>query len=337
MVGQVYLAAHVVGNCLRLGGVILLSEGGNHSRAALNPLCAGATSDDAEDTSLLRTRNGRHHSWVILTSVTGRRYEEYMQKEVLAPLGMTHSSYAQPPTDTTELATGYHENGKPVPFKYHVYPEQAAAGLWTTPSDLARYIIECQQAWAGKSSKVLSPDMMRKRLTPYVDTNAALGVFILHRGGERYFNHNGGNEAFLSTTYGNLDNGNGVVVMINGEDFGVVTELLNSVCRVYGWKGFYRPEFRKQVKLPREKLEPLVGRYKMNSDTFRVELCEEGLCIRTDQDGSTNDHMIFSDADHFGVVEVPNALFTVIRDDKQQVTGFEMKQEGRTVPWVKLK
>ena len=67
----------------------------------------------------------------LLIDITGQAYASFMDKEVLKPLGMKHSSYQQPPTDTARLATGYYENGKPVKGNYHVYPEQAAAGLWT--------------------------------------------------------------------------------------------------------------------------------------------------------------------------------------------------------------
>src|SRR6187431_318400 len=158
---------------------------------------------------------------------------------------VTGSNYQQPPTATTNLATGYYGNGKPVTGKYHVYPEQAAAGLWTTPTDLAKYIIECQLALEGRSKKVLSQAMMKKRLTPYIDSNSALGVFIENKNGQLYFNHNGGNEAFLCTSYGSMQGGNGVVIMINGENFSVINELLNSVALVYDWKGFYKPTFKK--------------------------------------------------------------------------------------------
>ncbi|HWN88666.1 MAG TPA: serine hydrolase domain-containing protein, partial [Chitinophagaceae bacterium] len=120
---------------------------------------------------------------LILTEITKSNYAEWMQKNVLNPLDMTNSSYQQPPTATANVATGYYENGKSVSGKYHVYPEQAAAGLWTTPTDLAKYIIECQSALEGRSKKVLSPEMMKKRLTPYIDSNSALGVFIENKNG----------------------------------------------------------------------------------------------------------------------------------------------------------
>jgi len=54
------------------------------------------------------------------------------------------------------LATGYYADGKELKGKYHIYPEQAAAGLWTTPTDLAKYVIETQLSLQNKSNKILS-------------------------------------------------------------------------------------------------------------------------------------------------------------------------------------
>jgi CubicO group peptidase (beta-lactamase class C family) len=127
-------------------------------------------------------------SQLIVMDITRLPYAQFMKDEVLTPLGMTGSSYEQPAQiDSNLLATGYHENGDEVPGKYHVYPEQAAAGLWTTPTDLSTYIIETQLAWEGKSAKVLNQTMTHLRLTPSGDAHAALGVFIDSSGGAVYF------------------------------------------------------------------------------------------------------------------------------------------------------
>ena len=92
---------------------------------------------------------------------------------------MTSSSFTQPPPASKEkiLATGYQTDGKEINGKYHIYPEQAAAGLWTTPSDLCRYIIETQLSLNGKSSRVLTPEMTKIRLTPIIG-----GCCIRHLG-----------------------------------------------------------------------------------------------------------------------------------------------------------
>ena len=262
----------------------------------------------------------------VLTNVTKSNYADWMQKNVLEPIGMTNSSYQQPPTVTNNLATGYYGNGKPVTGKYHIYPEQAAAGLWTTPTDLARYIIECQLALEGRSKKVLSSAMMKKRLTPYIDSNAALGVFIENRKGQLYFNHNGGNEAFLCTSYGSLQGGNGVVIMINGDNFAVVGELLNSVATVYDWKGFYTPTFRKSVILPKDTLQQFVGKFLLQKDTLSISFCGNDLCIRQNGQPAGGFQMLFSDNSNFSIREVPNAFFTISRNAAGKVEALQLKQ-----------
>lgn len=270
-------------------------------------------------------------SQLIVMDVTKSNYADWMQKNVLQPIGMTNSSYQQPPLASANLATGYYQDGKPVAGNYHIYPEQAAAGLWTTPTDLAKYIIECQLALEGRSKKVLSQAMMRKRLTPYIDSAAALGVFIENRKGNLWFNHNGGNEAFLCTSYGSMQGGNGVVIMINGENFSVINELMNSVAIVYDWKGFYNPAFKKMVLLPKDTLQQYTGSYKIMNDTLTISFCGDGLCIQQNGQPPVGYKVIFTDNNNFSIAEVPDAIFSPIRNDAGRIDALQLKQGGGTL------
>ncbi|MEO7047918.1 MAG: serine hydrolase domain-containing protein, partial [Ferruginibacter sp.] len=156
-------------------------------------------------------------SQLILQDITGQPYDEYMWENALKPMDLIHSFYTQPPSAGKQslLATGYYNDGKEVKGEYHIYPEQAAAGLWTNPTDLAHYVIETQLSLQGKSNKVLSQNITKLMLTPYIDSSAALGVFITKQGSEKYFSHEGTDEGFVSQYYGSIENGNGVVVMAN--------------------------------------------------------------------------------------------------------------------------
>lgn len=60
----------------------------------------------------------------------------------------------------------YNHDGTAVQGGPHTYPEMAAAGLWTTPSDLCRYIIEVQNSLQGKANHVLTQSMTQQMLTP---------------------------------------------------------------------------------------------------------------------------------------------------------------------------
>jgi CubicO group peptidase (beta-lactamase class C family) len=216
-------------------------------------------------------------SQLIVMDVTHRSYEDYMKKEVLQPLGMEGSTYAQPPVDVKKslLATAYDGDGKEIPGKYHIYPEKAAAGLWTNPTDLAKYIIETQLAYEGKSAKVLNQKITKLRLTPYLDKSAALGVFIDDLEGAKYFEHGGANEGFRSQYYGSLENGNGVLVMVNSNDGGIIPELVNSVAKAYGFKGLYRSVVKKTVVVADSLLQAYTGKYALSA-TFILTISREG-------------------------------------------------------------
>jgi hypothetical protein len=150
--------------------------------------------------------------------------------------------------------------------EYHIYPEQAAAGLWTTPTDLAKYIIETQLSLAGRSNKVLSQKMTTLRLTPYIDSSVALGVFTDTRGGEKYFGHAGQDKGFVARYWGSFDGGNGVVVMSNTDDISIVNEIINSVAIVYKWKGFPFMVL-KHVDVSDDTLNAYAGQYQNTTES----------------------------------------------------------------------
>ena len=130
-------------------------------------------------TAVIYSGGGVTITQLLVTDITKEPYDLFMQKNVLDPLGMKNSFYTQPPPASKMklLATGYKADGKEVRGKYHIYPEQAAAGLWTNPADLCKYIIETQLSWKGQSAKVLTPEYTKLRLTPVLQ-ESAYGVFV---------------------------------------------------------------------------------------------------------------------------------------------------------------
>ncbi|MBC8985369.1 beta-lactamase family protein [Pedobacter sp. N36a] len=203
-------------------------------------------------------------SQLILMDITKKKYEDYLWMEVLKPMGMTQSFFNPIPAESKNslLASGYLENGKEmVEGNYHIYPEQAAASLWSTPTDLAKYVIETQLSLNGKSNKVLSKESTKLRLTPYIDDESALGVFIEKKGQEKYFTHGGGTTGFIDEYIGSFENGNGVVVMTNSANPGIAREIFNSVSIAYGWKDFYQPSIKKTIRPTDEVMKKYLGTY----------------------------------------------------------------------------
>jgi CubicO group peptidase (beta-lactamase class C family) len=160
----------------------------------------------------------------LLVDVSGRPFPDLMRTAVLDPLDMRHSTFEQPlpVARRTAAATANARNGQPVLGRWHTYPEMAAAGLWTTPSDLARFAVEIQSAWAGRSGRVISPGLAREMLTPQAG-GWGLGLSLQGEGEGVELSHGGANAGFVCLLLANVS-GQGAVVMINSDNG---SELLN--------------------------------------------------------------------------------------------------------------
>ena len=259
-------------------------------------------------------------SQLIVTDITHQKYEDYMWTQVLEPMGMTESFFTQPPPLNKQylLTTGYNRYGREMnESKYNIYPEKAAAGLWTNPTDLAKYIIETQLSYHGKSRKVLSPEMTRLRLTPYLDSINAFGVYINKKGNEKYFQHSGSNEGFGCQYRGSLKYGNGVVVMVNSDNLSILNEIVNSVAIVYKWDEFYNPVVKKTITLTDDILKNYVGTYLLDGDTVSIMKKENGLWLNS----SIQSQMHFTTDLDFYITE-DKADYKITKDLSGIVNGF---------------
>ena len=177
---------------------------------------------------------------LLLTDVSGRPFTQFMRERVLDPLGMRASTYEQPLPEARRLqaATGYARNGDPVAGRYHTYPEMAAAGLWSTPTDLARWILAIQASLAGAARPLLSRALASAMVSPGVD-GRGLGVELKEEGGDLTFGHGGANAGFRGQFVGFARQRRGVVVMTNSDAGSrIATELVHAIAREHGWPGF---------------------------------------------------------------------------------------------------
>ena len=270
----------------------------------------------------------------LITDLTGMAYDKFMNDSVLLPIGMLHSSFVQPPPSnwSSDLATGYN-TGAPVPGKYNIYPEQAPDGLWTTPEDIGRFIIEVQKSLIGKSNKILSKEMTTTMLTPYVDKSAALGVFIETRGGKRYFRHGGSNNGFKCEYIASLEDGYGVVVMTNSDEYNIIPEIINSVASVYQWKDFYQPVLKKVVHPDKGKLKDYVGEYTLGNITLRFKLQDEHLYIN--QQSSPYSRVYFETDDTFFIYLAPGSTVSFVRNEQSQVTHLLIRMGNNEMKAIK--
>jgi CubicO group peptidase (beta-lactamase class C family) len=268
-------------------------------------------------------------SQLIVMDITHQPYAKYMYDHVLKPLGMTSSTYQQPPVDVKPalLACAYYPNGKEVPGKYHIYPEQAAAGLWTNPTDLAKYIIETQLALAGKSHKVLNQEMTKTRLTPYIDNNAAFGCFINNFDGTKYFGHGGVDEGFISQYYGSLEGGNGLVVMVNtANGNAIIPEIVNSIAKVYEFKGLNKSKIIKTVMVADSVLQSYAGRYELAPDVI-ITITKEGNNLFGQPTGEAK-LQLFPETQSKFFLKAVDAEVEFVKDNSGPVTKIVVYQDG---------
>ena len=172
----------------------------------------------------------------LMMDVTGKPFPELMRETVLDKIGMTGSSYEQPlPAARAAMtAIGTYGDGKPVHGKWHIYPEMAAAGLWTTPTDLAKFAIEIANSRHGKSNRVLSQKMTEEMLTPVMD-GAGLGFFV-EKQNPGQFGHNGADEGFQALLTMNSETGKGVAIMADSDNGITVADyVLRRVAQEYAW------------------------------------------------------------------------------------------------------
>ncbi len=209
----------------------------------------------------------------LLIDTTGKTFPQLMQEIVLSKVGMRQSTYEQPlPKSRWEqAAAGHRPNGEKIKGNFHTYPEMAAAGLWTTPSDLARFAIEIQKSKAGKS-RLLSKQMVEEMLTRQ-SGDYGLGLGLAGEGRGQRFSHGGSNEGFRCFMVAYSEMGKGIVVMTNSDNGSqLMMEIVRAVAHEYGWPD-YKPTERETIKLDTESLKPFVGDYQVAPNlSLKIEL-----------------------------------------------------------------
>jgi CubicO group peptidase (beta-lactamase class C family) len=211
----------------------------------------------------------------VVEDTTHRPFADVVRDTVLRPLGMGASVYEQPLSTSRarEATTPYDENGEPMAGGTRVYPEIAPAGLWTTPTDLARWAIEIQRALSGRSTKILLKSMVREMLTPGLES-WGLGIDVGGSPEHPYFTHSGVGAGFRTYLLA-YNRGDGVIVMTNGTNGTVLrNDIVRTVAEKYNWPDF-RPAVHHISSVGSHDTSAIVGAYQLYRYTF-VKLTQEG-------------------------------------------------------------
>ena len=210
---------------------------------------------------------------LIMTEVTGEPFPALMKRLVLDPAGMTSSTYEQPLPEARwpEAAKAYRGDGTMVKGQFHTYPEMAAAGLWTTPTDLAKWALAIAAAHKGADTTLLPRAIVEQMLTVQKGS-FGLGPSLDGSGRSFRFGHGGANEGYRADLVYYPEAGVGWAVMTNsdlGDD--LFSELRNAIAAEYAWPDFAPTKIR-AVARDSASLAPFVGTYtfSFNRQTFQL-------------------------------------------------------------------
>lgn len=207
---------------------------------------------------------------LLLIDVFKKPFPEQLKAVVLDPVGMKRSTYQQPLPELIQdnVAVGHRRNGKPVKGKWHTYPEMAAAGLWTTPTDLCKFAIELIFSRSGRSNKVLSQKMTSEMLTGVNGGSYGLGLSVRGTEDEFSFSHGGSNEGYRCYLVAYPEKGEGAAIMTNSDTGGQLNEeILCALAAEYGWKE-YLPIEKTMLLLDQETLKKYEGKYLFETGTI---------------------------------------------------------------------
>ncbi len=175
----------------------------------------------------------------LLEDQSGKKFDQLIDSLIISPLKLQNSSFQQPIAEDEfdDIASGHLEDGSVINGKWYNYPEAAAAGLWTTSEDLAKFAIEL----TNSESRIISDTLRRYLFTPE-SGSFTLGLLVRGKDRNRWFTYNGGNKGYRCLLYCYIEKGQGAVVMSNSENgLELANEIINAVALEYKWPDF-KPE-----------------------------------------------------------------------------------------------
>ncbi|ETN96236.1 serine hydrolase domain-containing protein [Zhouia amylolytica] len=181
---------------------------------------------------------------LLMEDVSNQNFSKLTKDLIFKPIGMKSSSFDYPlPERINNLTThGYDSSGNVIEGGYFLYPEKAAAGLWSTPSDLALFMIALGKSYRGEDGGLLkqsSAQLMMKR----VPNAGGTGIGLDGTGAAFRFRHTGVNAGFRCYVVSFADKGRGLVIMTNSDNgFPLIHEITRAISKVYNWPALWMEE-----------------------------------------------------------------------------------------------
>ncbi len=269
----------------------------------------------------------------ILDDNISSNYDSLMKALILKPLKMINSTFSQPLSPQYKnYAFGYDKDMQPLKGHFYIYPEQAAGGLWSTATDIAKFILSIQNDLKGSPGSLLNKKLTVEMLMPVLN-NYALGFGVVEKGGEKYFWHEGESYGYNAMYYGSFTSGKGVVILTNaypGNGQLFIQELLNSVATSYGWKDFYNPVKKKLTSVSDTLLDKYIGEYHSENPQMKISISRNGNGLELTARRTEKMYAIKSDTFFLASSPDDDCVFSSSKLDGV-IDSFEVIQNGKTI------
>ncbi|KZN49193.1 serine hydrolase domain-containing protein [Pseudoalteromonas luteoviolacea] len=270
---------------------------------------------------------------LLVENVTGQSFSDYASEQILKPLGMTNSTFAQPlPKHLwSKASAAFDVNGNQVEGDWHVYPEQAAAGLWTTPSDIALYVKAIQSARAGKAVGPITPKLVKDMLV-FHDNDWGLGPVLKNYQQGLAFEHGGKNKGFTNVFKAYADKGDAFIIMTNGDAASpVMRELQLAISEHFGWD-FSSAKKVEKYTFSSAQLKQMVGKYIYDKDSqYLFDLTFDGQYILAYDPSRDRTNRLIATSEKSLIDVRDGATVDIERNDKGEIQALIWSGQYRFV------
>lgn len=207
----------------------------------------------------------------LIEDVSGSAFEAFMQTQVFDRAGMEHSTF-QIRDGADGAAIGHDWQGSPIVNGWADYPQAAAAGLWSTPTDLARLMTAYGRSYHDAHDQFLRAESARMMAREVV-SGMGLGFGVEGANGTLRLSHAGWTLGYRSFLLFYPETGNGVVIMTNGQaGHHLIDDVLRTYGRIHDWAGFGDSMLLDPVDWSPERRGSLEGRYEVAPARFVIEI-----------------------------------------------------------------
>lgn len=257
----------------------------------------------------------------VIEDVAGARFVDVLQREVLAPLGMTRSTYATlSPADKDDIARGFLASGAQVPGGWRTHPEHAAASLWTTSCDYGKAVLAMQRA-ARSAPSPLNAKLVQEMMTIHATTQG-IGVGLKGAPTPFRFSHTGSNVGYKAIMLGFLDKPRGAIVLTNGDQGGeLMNEIVRAIAQEYGWEDM-RPIVRRAVAMDSARLKAIAGTYTRTDGRGAYDLVWRDGALHAAPAGRAPQRTYAMSDSTLGFLFDGELQVTLVRDARGAVTGL---------------